>query len=141
MENELLPACVSVCPTQCRIFGDLEDPTSEVAQIVQREAFTVRKPEKGTGPKIFYIAAEDSAIRPEESARPLYYKEGQVHLRPLGAPLPDPDSPGDPRVDYDTPHRKPWGVDMVLYLFLKAIRPAPCSSRRCCGSSARGARS
>jgi formate-dependent nitrite reductase membrane component NrfD len=24
-------------------------------------------------------------------------------------------------VDYDTPHRKPWGVDMVLYLFLKAI--------------------
>jgi formate-dependent nitrite reductase membrane component NrfD len=24
-------------------------------------------------------------------------------------------------VDYDTPHRKPWGVDMVLYLFLKAV--------------------
>jgi formate-dependent nitrite reductase membrane component NrfD/ferredoxin len=121
VENELLPACVSVCPTECRIFGDLDDPSSAVAQIVQREAFTVRKPEKGTGPKIFYIAAEESAIRPENSARPLYYKEGQVHLRPIGAPMPDPESPGDPRVDYDTPHAKPWGVDMVLYLFFKAV--------------------
>src|SRR5690606_24555658 len=26
-----------------------------------------------------------------------------------------------PRVDYDVPHAKPWGVDMVLYLLFKAI--------------------
>lgn len=121
VENNLLPACVSVCPTECRIFGDLDDPASEVAHIVQREAFMVRKPEKGTGPKIFYLGAEESAIRPEAAARPLYYKEGQVHLRPLGAPAEDPDAPGDPRVDYDVPHAKPWGRDMVLYLFMKAV--------------------
>jgi formate-dependent nitrite reductase membrane component NrfD len=121
IENELLPACVSVCPTECRIFGDLDDPASAVSRIVQHEAFAVRKPEKGTGPKIFYLGAEESAIRPESAARPFYYKEGQVHLRPVGAPMPDPESPGDPRVDYDTPHAKPWGVDMVLYLFMKAI--------------------
>ena len=54
VENHLEPACVSVCPTECRIFGDLDDPETKVAQIVQREAFTVRKPEKGTGPKIFW---------------------------------------------------------------------------------------
>src|SRR5207244_4137471 len=24
-------------------------------------------------------------------------------------------------VDYDVPHEKPWGVDMVLYLFMKAV--------------------
>jgi len=121
VENRLLPSCVSVCPTECRIFGDLDDPTSEVSRIVQREAFTVRKPEKGTGPKVFYIAAEESAIRPEASVRPLIYKEGQVHLRPIGAPEPDPADPGAPRVDYDVPHGKPWGVDMVLYLLFKAI--------------------
>lgn len=121
VENKLMPACVIVCPTECRIFGDLDDPTSAVSKIVQHEAFTVRKPEKGTGPKIFYLGAEESAIRPEAAARPFYYKEGQVHLRPIGAPEADPSAPGDPRVDYDTPHAKPWGMDMVLYLFMKAV--------------------
>jgi Fe-S-cluster-containing dehydrogenase component/formate-dependent nitrite reductase membrane component NrfD len=121
VENRLLPACVSVCPTECRIFGDLDDAESEVARIVQREAFTVRKPEKGTGPKIFYLGAEESAIRPEAAVRPLYYREGQVHLRPSGAPDADPAHPDAARVDYDVPHGKPWGVDMVLYLIFKAI--------------------
>ncbi len=54
----------------------------------------VRKPEKGTGPKIFYLGAEDSVIRPEAAVRPLYYKEGQVHLRPIGAPEEDPEDAG-----------------------------------------------
>jgi Fe-S-cluster-containing dehydrogenase component len=71
VENQLLPSCVIVCPTECRIFGDLDDPTSAVSQIVQRESFTVRRPEKGTTPKVFYIGAENSAIRPEVAARPL----------------------------------------------------------------------
>ena len=56
----------------------------------------VRKPEKGTGPKVFYLGADESAIRPEVAARPLIFKEGQVHLRPLGAPMPDPERPGRP---------------------------------------------
>jgi formate-dependent nitrite reductase membrane component NrfD/ferredoxin len=121
IESQLEPACVSVCPTECRIFGDLEDPTSEVAQIVQREAFMLRKPEKGTGPKIFYLGADEAAIRPEIAARPFMFREGQVLLRPLGSKDPDPASPGDPRVDYDTPHRQAWGVDLVLYLLFKGI--------------------
>ena len=121
VENELQPACVSVCPTECRVFGDLDDPESEVARIVQREAFMVRKPEKGTGPKIFYLGADEAAIRPEIAARPFMFREGQVHLRPLGAPEPDPLRPGDPRVDYDVPHKQAWGIDLVLYLLGKGI--------------------
>ena len=27
VENKLLPACVGVCATECRIFGDLDDPS------------------------------------------------------------------------------------------------------------------
>lgn len=121
VENELLPACVSVCPTECRIFGDLDDPASEVAQIAARELTRVRKPEKGTIPKVFYINAEDSVIQPEIATRPFMYKEGQVLLRPLGSPEADPQRPGDARVDYDTPHKKPWGFDMALYLLTKGI--------------------
>jgi Fe-S-cluster-containing dehydrogenase component/formate-dependent nitrite reductase membrane component NrfD len=121
IENQLQPACVSVCPTECRIFGDLDDPATKVAQIVQREAFTVRKPEKGTGPKIFYLQADESIMQPEIASRPFIFKEGNVHLRPLGAPVPDPEAPGDPRVDYDVPHKKAWGIDLVLYLLTKGI--------------------
>jgi Fe-S-cluster-containing dehydrogenase component/formate-dependent nitrite reductase membrane component NrfD len=121
VENHLLPSCVSVCPTECRIFGDLDDPTSDVARIARDEGVAVRKPEKGTAPRVFYLGAEQSAIQPEVAARPFIYKEGQVLLRPLGSPIPNPSNPGDPRVDYDVPHRKPWGVDMALYLLTKGI--------------------
>jgi formate-dependent nitrite reductase membrane component NrfD len=121
VENELLPACVSVCPTECRIFGDLDDPASEVARIAQLEAVAVRKPEKGTIPKVFYIGADESTIRPEIAVRPFLYKEGQVLLRPAGSPAPDPSRPGDARVDYDTPHVQPWGLDMAIYLLTKGI--------------------
>jgi Fe-S-cluster-containing dehydrogenase component/formate-dependent nitrite reductase membrane component NrfD len=121
IENRLLPACVSVCPTECRIFGDLDDPTSEVARIAQLEAVAVRKPEKATIPKVFYIGAEASAIQPEIATRPFIYKEGQVVLRPAGAPVPDRSEPGEPRVDYDTPHLQAWGIDMAVYLLTKGI--------------------
>jgi Fe-S-cluster-containing dehydrogenase component/formate-dependent nitrite reductase membrane component NrfD len=121
VENKLQPACVSVCPTECRIFGDLDDPESEVAQIVQREAITVRRPDKGTKPKVFYIGAEESAIQPEVAARPFMYKEGQVVMRPLGSVQEDPGCPGAPRVDYDVPHKQAWGFDMAIYLLTKGI--------------------
>ncbi len=121
VENRLLPSCVIVCPTECRIFGDLDDPTSALAELVRTEPVTVRKPDKGTRPKVFYIAAEESAIQPEIAARPLYYREGEVTLRPLAAPPEDPGRPEAPRVDYDVPHRKPWGADMVLYLLTKGV--------------------
>jgi formate-dependent nitrite reductase membrane component NrfD len=49
------------------------------------------------------------------------FKEGQVRLRPIGSPEPDPERPGDARVDYDVPHKQAWGFDLALYLLFKGV--------------------
>ncbi len=50
-----LPACVEVCPQKAMVFGDMEDPDSQVRQIL-RENFSIRrKPELGTNPQVYYI--------------------------------------------------------------------------------------
>jgi len=49
------PKCVEVCPTYCRKFGDMEDPESEVAQIMRKERTFVLRPEAGTDPHVRYI--------------------------------------------------------------------------------------
>ena len=121
VENELLPACVSVCPTECRVFGDLDDPGDPINALLQQVPISVRKPEKGTQPKVFYIAADESVLQPEAATHPLTFKEGQVTRRPLGAPPEDPSTPGAARVDYDVPHEQAWGLDMALYLLTKGI--------------------
>ena len=50
VEVGLEPPCVTVCPTQAIVAGDLDDPTSRIAQLIGREPVQVRKPEKGTRP-------------------------------------------------------------------------------------------
>lgn len=50
-----LPYCVVSCPAKARIFGDLSDPNSEVAQLVKKYKGTVLKPQKGTKPNVYYI--------------------------------------------------------------------------------------
>lgn len=49
------PACVSVCPTRCMHFGDLDDPESEVSRLLASRASHALKPEAGTGPRVFYL--------------------------------------------------------------------------------------
>ena len=48
------PACLEACPTGARKFGDLNDPDSEVAQIVRNKRVFVLKEELNTVPRIFY---------------------------------------------------------------------------------------
>ncbi len=50
-----LPACVTVCPTRTRLFGDLKDPESEVTQIFKQDQWMVLKPEMRTDPVCFYV--------------------------------------------------------------------------------------
>ncbi|MCC6874460.1 MAG: polysulfide reductase NrfD [Sandaracinaceae bacterium] len=55
VEVGLEPACVVVCPTHAILAGDLDDPDSEISRVASREKLSVRKPEQGTAPKLFYI--------------------------------------------------------------------------------------
>jgi Fe-S-cluster-containing dehydrogenase component len=49
------PACVEAAPKGGLLFGDLEDPNSEVRKIVTNQYTIRRKSDLGTGPGIYYI--------------------------------------------------------------------------------------
>ena len=55
VKDGLKPACVSVCPTRCMYFGDLDDPNSEISLILKTRTHKVLAPEAGTDPHIFYL--------------------------------------------------------------------------------------
>ena len=61
----LEPACVNVCPEHAIISGDMENPNSEIAQLLAAETVKTRKPEKATQPNLFYIGADDVSLIPE----------------------------------------------------------------------------
>ncbi|WP_325392299.1 4Fe-4S dicluster domain-containing protein [Desulfitobacterium sp.] len=60
LEVGLLPACVSTCVGNARIFGDLNDPTSEVSKVLSEFSTDVLKPEMGTGPHVYYIGLDNT---------------------------------------------------------------------------------
>ncbi len=64
VELELEPACVVVCPEHAIIAGDLDDPNSELAQMLAENQVTVRKPEQGTAPKLYYTDGNDANLTP-----------------------------------------------------------------------------
>ncbi len=49
------PACVSVCPTKCMHFGDLDDPNSEVNKLLNSRKHHSLLREAGTKPNILYL--------------------------------------------------------------------------------------
>jgi Fe-S-cluster-containing dehydrogenase component len=55
ISNGLQPACVEACPAKARIFGDQEDPNSEIAKLLNANKSFVLKPEAGTKPNVHYI--------------------------------------------------------------------------------------
>lgn len=49
------PACVSTCLAECRHYGDLDDPNSDVARLVRdRKAKPLTTAEVNVGPNIYY---------------------------------------------------------------------------------------
>ena len=53
-----MPACLEVCPVGARKFGNVLDPTSDVAEILRKKRVFVLKEELGTNPRFFYFFDE-----------------------------------------------------------------------------------
>ncbi len=76
VKKGIVPACVQACVGGARIFGDMNDPNSEVAQLASKERLMVLKPELGTSPSVSYIGG-DWEIMDE----PHSYKNRSTQLR------------------------------------------------------------
>jgi Fe-S-cluster-containing dehydrogenase component/formate-dependent nitrite reductase membrane component NrfD len=122
----LEPACVVVCPTEAIFVGDLNDPGSRVAKTVSREPVLVRRPEKDTGPKLFYKGVHQSTLDPIAARRP----EGGLFLWSEQGNFAQQVTSGHPSgfataaaalLSYDVPHRAPWDFRVSLYTWTKGI--------------------
>jgi Fe-S-cluster-containing dehydrogenase component len=123
VEVGLEPPCVTVCPTQAIVAGDLDDPTTRLAQLVGREPIQVRKPEKGTKPRVFYIQADAAALVPAAAPPPSDYMWAQAPQAQVLASMPLTEDGGAPRRTYGVreQHRNSWGGKVSLYLWTKSL--------------------
>src|SRR5262245_38929712 len=140
LEVGLQPSCVVVCPEQAIISGDLDDPGSEISRLLSRHPVQVRKPEKETRPKLFYIEADEASLVPTRAAAdgPTMWSRGS-YVATDGQPVPTRDSapspngengrvglpvvaPGAPRRAYDVRPRAPaWGWEVAAYTWTKSL--------------------
>ena len=64
IEHTFEPACVIVCPTESIVSGDLDDPNSVISHLVSSHETTVRKPQSGAVPNLYYIDASEEMLDP-----------------------------------------------------------------------------
>jgi len=126
IDMQLEPACVVVCPTQAILVGDMNDPESYVAQIINRDTVAVRRPEKETLPKLFYKGAHQATLDPLAARRPegglFMWSEQQEGAGFVTSGNPTfNNSSAAALLSYDVAHSIPWDWRVSLYTWTKGI--------------------
>ena len=119
VDNGLKPSCEVVCPTGAIISGDIEDPDSAVSRILGTMPTQVRAPEQGTGPNVYYVGADETALNPLLVGGDAYLTteiQGSqaIKLAPLNADA-------EARATADVAHPAPWGWKVSSYFLSKGI--------------------
>jgi Fe-S-cluster-containing dehydrogenase component/formate-dependent nitrite reductase membrane component NrfD len=122
----LEPACVVVCPVEALLVGDLNDPGSRVAEIVNRQPVNVRRPEKETLPKLFYRGAHQATLDPLAARRPegglFMWSEQKLDAETVMSGNPAfNNTSAAALLSYDVPHSLPWDWRVSLYTWTKSI--------------------
>ncbi|GLZ49777.1 4Fe-4S ferredoxin [Actinomycetospora sp. NBRC 106375] len=122
IDNDLEPACVVVCPTHSIWVGDLDDPGSGIAKLVNSRPTQVRSPEQNTGPNVFYLGAERAVLDPlaAPSSSGYLYSRPDPHRSEVSRDLAmDPVTKA--RTTLNTAHPRPWGWRVTTYLWAKGV--------------------
>lgn len=73
-ERGLAPACVSICPTKARVFGDADDPDSEVSRVLaanKDNLVYVKASQVDTAPSLVYIGSTTPTDWPRNTEIPM----------------------------------------------------------------------
>jgi len=113
---------VTVCPASAIISGDLESSATEISRLISLEKTTVRRPEKGTQPKVHYVEGDMNSLVPGAAPHAASYlwAERAQHEDRIRDLAPSP-AEGMASTVYDVSHRKPWGKLVSLYLWTKSL--------------------
>jgi Fe-S-cluster-containing dehydrogenase component/formate-dependent nitrite reductase membrane component NrfD len=124
VEVGLAPPCVNVCPEHAIIAGDMNDASSEISVMLSKHQVQVRKPEKGTKPKVFYIEGDAASLNPTYTQTPEGYLWSEIPKRVYQiAPPRLEQAETEARRVYDQgqSHTDSWGWKVAAYLVTKAV--------------------
>lgn len=83
IDEGVAPSCVNICPGRARLFGDLNDPGSDVSKLAKKFGFVDKRhettllPDENTTPMCFYIDP-DGALKKMSVAKKKYEKNDAI---------------------------------------------------------------